>query len=102
MCKTVHQMAMAKCGFMFRNKMTSNLRAKDMLDSGLLSPTEFGGVVKVGWSAVTPAKPREGLYSMSWVSSASPASKEISHWVPSWLPFGCLLGFLWIPVGFLL
>ena len=42
MCKTVHQMAMAKCGFMFRNKMTSNLRAKDMLDSGLLSPRGEG------------------------------------------------------------
>ena len=37
MCKTVHQMAMAKCGFMFSKKMTSNLRAKDMLDSGLLA-----------------------------------------------------------------
>ena len=37
MCKTVHQMAMAKCGFMFSKKMTSNLRAKDILDSGLLS-----------------------------------------------------------------
>jgi len=35
-CKTVHQMAMAKCGFMFSKKMTSNLKAKDILDSGLL------------------------------------------------------------------
>jgi len=35
-CKTVHQMAMAKCGFMFSKKLTSNLKAKDILDSGLL------------------------------------------------------------------
>ena len=35
-CKTVHQMAMAKCGFMFSKKLTSNLRAKDVLDSGLM------------------------------------------------------------------
>ena len=35
-CKTVHQMAMAKCGFMFGKKMTSNLKAKDILDSELL------------------------------------------------------------------
>ena len=35
-CKTVHQMAMAKCGFMFSKKLTSNLRAKDILDSDLL------------------------------------------------------------------
>ena len=35
-CKTVHQMAMAKCGFMFSKKLTSNLKAKDILDSDLL------------------------------------------------------------------
>ena len=35
-CKTVHQMAMAKAGFMFQKKLTSNLKAKDVLDSGLL------------------------------------------------------------------
>jgi len=35
-CKTVHQMAMAKCGFMFSKKLSSNLKAKDILDSGLL------------------------------------------------------------------
>ena len=37
MCKTVHQMAMGKCGWMFSKKLTSNLRAKDILDSGLLT-----------------------------------------------------------------
>jgi len=36
-CKTVHQMAWAKCGFMFSQKMTSNLKAKDILDSDLLT-----------------------------------------------------------------
>jgi len=36
-CKTVHQMAWAKCGFMFNQKMTSNLKAKDILDSHLLT-----------------------------------------------------------------
>ena len=36
-CKTVHQMGMAKCGFMFNKKLTNNLRAKDILDSGLMS-----------------------------------------------------------------
>merc|ERR1740137_234965 len=35
-CKTMHQMAMAKCGFMFAKKLTNNLKAKDILDSGLL------------------------------------------------------------------
>ena len=35
-CKTVHQIAMAKCGFMFGKKLTSNLKAKDILDSDLL------------------------------------------------------------------
>ena len=35
-CKTVHQMAIAKCGFMFGKKLTSNLKAKDILDSDLL------------------------------------------------------------------
>jgi len=35
-CKTVHQMAMAKAGFMFAKKLTSNIKAKDILDSGLL------------------------------------------------------------------
>eukprot|EP00092_Neocalanus_flemingeri_P015188 GFUD01016405.1.p1 GENE.GFUD01016405.1~~GFUD01016405.1.p1 ORF type:complete len:854 (+),score=279.75 GFUD01016405.1:80-2641(+) len=35
-CKTMHQMAMAKCGFMFSKKLTNNLKAKDILDSGLL------------------------------------------------------------------
>ena len=29
-------MAMAKAGFMFQKKLTSNLKAKDVLDSGLL------------------------------------------------------------------
>ena len=28
-CKTVHQMAWAKCGFMFSQKMTSNLKVRD-------------------------------------------------------------------------
>ena len=41
-CKTVHQMAMAKCGFMFSKKLTSNLRAKDILDSGLMLQTGEG------------------------------------------------------------
>jgi len=36
-CKTVHQMAMAKCGFLYSKKLTSNLKAKDILDSGLLA-----------------------------------------------------------------
>ena len=35
-CKTVHQMAMAKCGFMFAKKLTGNLKAKDILESDLL------------------------------------------------------------------
>ena len=35
-CKTVHQMAMAECGFMFNKKLTNNLKAKDIMDSGLL------------------------------------------------------------------
>ena len=41
-CKTVHQMAWAKAGFMFQKKMTSNLKAKDILDSGLLDETTLG------------------------------------------------------------
>jgi len=39
-CKTVHQMAMSKCGFIFSKKLTSNLKAKDILDSGLLADNE--------------------------------------------------------------
>ena len=35
-CKTVHQMAMAKAGFMFSKKLCSNLKAQDILESGLL------------------------------------------------------------------
>ena len=41
-CKTVHQMAWAKAGFMFQKKMTSNLKAKDILDSGLLNEITLG------------------------------------------------------------
>ena len=41
-CKTVHQMAWAKAGFMFQKKMTSNLKAKDVLDSGLLEEKTAG------------------------------------------------------------
>ena len=41
-CKTVHQMAMAKAGFMFQRKLASNLKAKDVLDSGLLGENTAG------------------------------------------------------------
>jgi len=36
MCKTVHQMAMAKCGWMFNKKLTGNLKARDIIESGII------------------------------------------------------------------
>jgi F-box protein 18 (helicase) len=72
-CKTVHQMAMAKAGFMFTKKLTSNLKAKDVLDSGLLAEDTTG---KAGSQFRRAGQVQAAL--SSFMNSAEP-EPELEH-----------------------